>query len=248
MLRPIHEQEIGRPAGLDQAAIEGAHPGGVAGGAAEQRFGRHVADRGQQRDHAQDSQRLDARSGGAVGAEDHAPQLPEIAGVTQRRQPGEFVAVVHDLDAAGTALAQTADLRQRQRGVAAVDVADDVGVRLQHRVGIDIAGSGNGRATGVDGALDARLAGPGDHLLRLVPGLDAAQADFAQQPHPGPGKLGKIGFHHALFEHRRAGQDFHAGRTKVVVGALGGDGERLDADDVPVGGLGDALRRRRPWW
>ena len=62
---------------------------------------------------------------------------------------------MHDLDAAQAALAQAADLVQRQRRVAAVDVADDVGVRLQHRVGVDVAGARHRGAAGVDRALDA---------------------------------------------------------------------------------------------
>jgi hypothetical protein len=134
---------------------------------------------GQQRDHPQNPQRLHPRPGGAVGAQDHPPELVQFACATQCRQPGEFVVIVHDPDAARTALAQAADLRQRQRRVAGVDVADNIGVRLQHRIGIDIAGAGHRRPAGMDGALDAGLARPGHHLLRLIAGFDAAQPDLA---------------------------------------------------------------------
>ena len=58
------------------------------------------------------------------------------------------------------------DLIVRQRGMAAVDVADDVGVRLQHHVLVDKAGAGNRRTAGMDRAVDAVFARPGDHLAR----------------------------------------------------------------------------------
>src|SRR3984893_5175189 len=45
MLRPVHDDEIGRAADLDNAAIQRAHPRGVAGGKTERDFGRHVAER-----------------------------------------------------------------------------------------------------------------------------------------------------------------------------------------------------------
>jgi|SRR5580698_2932912 hypothetical protein len=45
MLRLVHDDEIGGAADLDQAAIEFAHPRGVAGGEAEGEFGRHFAER-----------------------------------------------------------------------------------------------------------------------------------------------------------------------------------------------------------
>ena len=83
--------------------------------------------------------------------------------------------------ARATRLAQLAHMRFGQRGVAAVDVADDVGVGLEHHVLVDQARARDRRAAGVDGALDAVLARPGHHLLRLVAGLDRAEADLAEQ-------------------------------------------------------------------
>ena len=68
------------------------------------------------------------------------------------------------------------------------------------------------------------LAGPGDHLPRLVAGLDAAEADLAEQGDAGVGEFGEIGLDHALFQHRRAGQHLHPGGAEVVEAALGEDG------------------------
>src|SRR3546814_7302255 len=76
---------------------------------------------------------------------------------------------------------------------------------------------------GVDGALDAVLARPGDHALRLLALLHAAEADLAQQLHAGLGELLEVLLDHALLEHRRAGVHLHARRPHVVEGALSGD-------------------------
>src|SRR3977135_2453281 len=45
MLRPVHDDEVGRAPDLDEAAVERTHPGGVAGRKAERDFGRHLAER-----------------------------------------------------------------------------------------------------------------------------------------------------------------------------------------------------------
>ena len=61
----------------------------------------------------------------------------------RRRDRDLLVAVVHDLDGARRLLAQLAHMRFRQRGVAAVDVADDVGVGLEHHILVDQPGAGD---------------------------------------------------------------------------------------------------------
>ena len=145
------------------------------------------------------------------------------------------------------ALAQADDLIVRQRGVAAVDVADDVGVGRQHHVRVDQPGARDRRAAGVDGAADAVLARPRHHLLRLVGFLDAAEADLAQQRDAGRGQFGEVALDHALLEHRRAGQHLDAARAEAGEGALRGDRQRLDADDVlrPAGQVHLARRDHR---
>src|SRR3546814_4575644 len=69
----------------------------------------------------------------------------------------------------------------------------------------DLAGAWDRGTAGVDGALDAVLARPGDHALRLLALLHAAEADLAQQLHAGLGELLEVLLDHALLEHRRAG-------------------------------------------
>src|SRR3954468_23370639 len=58
MLGLVHDDEIRGAADLDEAAVERAHPGGVAGGKTERELRRDVAERGQHRYHAQNSERL----------------------------------------------------------------------------------------------------------------------------------------------------------------------------------------------
>ena len=143
--------------------------------------------------------------------------------------------------------AQAADLVERQGGVAAVDMADHVGVGLEHDILVDQAGAGDRRAAGVDRALDAVFARPGDHLLGFLALLDAAQADLAEQLDAVARHLGEIRLLHALLDHRRAGMDLHAGRAHGVEGALGRHRQRLEADDVlgPAGQMDLAGRDHR---
>ena len=68
MLRPVHDDEIGRASDFDDAAVQRAHPRGVAGCKAERDLRRHLAERGQQRHHAQDSKRLHAGASRRIGA------------------------------------------------------------------------------------------------------------------------------------------------------------------------------------
>ena len=119
-----------------------------------------------------------------------------------------------------------------QRGVAAVDVTDDIRIGFKHHIFVDHARARNRRAAGVNGALDAIFARPRDHLFGFIPGLDRAQADFAQQRHPRIGQIFEVLFGHALFNDRRTGHHLHSAGAKVVKGALGGDGQGFEAHDV----------------
>ena len=145
-----------------------------------------------------------------------------------RGRNGHFlVAVVNDLDRARRLLAQLADMRFRQGGVAAIDVTDDVGVGLQHHVLVDQAGARNRRAASVDGALDAILARPAHHLGRLVTGLDRTQTHLAQQTHARLSELLEVLLDHALFNDRGARQNLDTTGAEVVKSALRGDRQRL---------------------
>ena len=137
-----------------------------------------------------------------------------------------------DLDAATALLAETDDLIIGQGGVAAVDVADDIGIGLQNDILVDQPGAGERGPAGVNGALDPVLARPADHALRLLSGLDAAEADLAEQLDAGRGEVDEVLLLHALFDDRRAGVNLHPAWPKAIEDALAGDGEGLEADDV----------------
>ncbi len=145
VLRLVHQDEIGGAADFDDAAVELAHAGGVAGRQAEGEFGGQVAERGQHRHHAQDAERLHAGAGRRIGAEDDAVEVAHLARGAQREQRRAFVAVVNQLQPALAALADAADLVVGQGGVAAIDMADHVGVGFQHHVLVDQAGAGDRR-------------------------------------------------------------------------------------------------------
>src|SRR3546814_14651770 len=106
----------------------------------------------------------------------------------------------------------------------------------------DLAGAWDRGTAGVDGALDAVLARPGDHALRLLALLHAAEADLAQQLHAGLGALLEVLLDHALLEHRRAGVPLHARPPHVVEGALSGGRQRLQHDEV-LGAIGRTAGR-----
>src|SRR4029078_4339221 len=104
-----------------------------------------------------------------------------LARGAQREQRRTLIAVVNQFEATFAAFTDAADLVVGQRGVAAIDVTDHVGVGFQHHVLVDQAGTGNRGTAGVDGALDAVFARPAHHFPRRRTVLDAAKADFAEQ-------------------------------------------------------------------
>ena len=122
---------------------------------------------------------------------------------------------MHEFETPLAALAQADDLIVRQRRVAAVDVADHVGVGLQYDVLVDETGAWDRRTAGVDGTVDAVFARPGDHLARGRAILHAAKSDLAEIADAGIGKLRKVFFLHAGLDHWRAGVDLHAADAEV---------------------------------
>ncbi len=151
---------------------------------------------------------------------------------TQSVQGGALVTVVHDFEAAPAAFADAGDLIVRQGGMPAIDMADDIGVGGQDDVLVDQPRAGDRRAASMDGALDAVFARPGDHLAGRLTVLHRAQPDLAEQADTGFGEIAKILLDHAVFDDRRPGMHFDAGRAKGRKGPLRGDGECLDPDDV----------------
>ncbi len=139
---------------------------------------------------------------------------------------------MNQLQPALAALADAADLVVGQGRVAAIDVADHVGVCLQHHVLVDQPGTGDRGAAGVDGALDAIFARPADHLARGGAVLDAAETDFAEQFDAGSGELLEVVLDHFVFDDGRAGMNLHAAGAERPERALGENRHRLDADHV----------------
>src|ERR1700722_13821302 len=232
VLRLVHDDEIGRTPDLDDAAVQRAHARGVAGGKTERDFRGHVAERRQQRYHAQNAERLHAGSGRRIGTENDAVKVAHLAGDPQRVKRRAFVAIVYQFEAALAALADAADLVVGQGGVTAIDVTDHVGVGFQHHILVDQAGAGYRRAAGVDGALDAVFARPSDHLARGRTILDAAQSDFAEQLDAGRGQFLEVVLDHFAFDHRRAGMDLHAAGTQRPERALREDRHRFQPDHI----------------
>ena len=232
MLRPVEEHEIGRLANFDQTAVERPHSRGVAGGETESDLGRNVAERRKHRDHPEDSQRLHAGARRRVGSQDHPLELVKLFGGAQREKRRTLVAVVHEFEPAPAALAKARDLTVGQRRVAAVDMADDVGVRFEHDVRINQAGAGNRRAAGVNRAVEAIFARPRDHFARRRSVLDAAQPDLAEEAHPRLRQFLEVALLHAVLDDRRAGVHLYPAGAECGERALRRDRHRFKADDV----------------
>ena len=204
LLRRVEEDETRFASGGDQAAIQAAHFRGVAGREADRHFCRNFSQRRQHRNHAQNAERLHSRACGRIRAENHAMQLLQFFRRSQREQSGALISVMNDFERARRTLAQLDDLIVGQSRVAAVDVADHVGVGFENHVLVDEAGAGNRRPAGVNRALDAVFAGPRNHAASGGSVFHAAQADLAEKLHARGGEFLEVIFHHALFQHRRA--------------------------------------------
>src|SRR5271170_1418033 len=154
---------------------------------------------------------------------------------------------MHKLETATALFAKTVDLIVGQRGMTAVDMADDIGVRLEHDVLVDETGAGDRRAAGMDRAVDPIFASPGDHLARGRSILDAAEPDFAEIADAGAGQLGEVLFLHPRFDDRRAGVNLDAARAERRETTLRIYGHGLEADDVarPAGRMYLAGRHHR---
>ena len=205
----VDEDEVGGPADLDQAAVEQfAHARRVAGGKAEGHLRRGTSP-------SEDSMEIIRRmpSGctpepaGRVGAEDDAlrARRSSLRG-PQRQQcrrahcrcarfpaPRRSSRRVHTICASGRAVWPPLTWPMMS-----VSASSTTSLSMQAR-------AGNRRTAGVDGALDAVFARPGDHLPAGLAVLDRAEADLAEQLHAGRGEIAEILLDHAVLDHRRAG-------------------------------------------
>src|SRR3984885_8866432 len=247
MLGAIHEDEIGGATDLNEPAVECAYARRIAGRKAEGDFRGNVAERSEQCDHPQDAERLNARARRGVGAKDDAVQFAALLGCAQSEQRRAFVAVVHEFETAFAALAQANDLIVGERRVTAIDVADHVGVRLEHDVLVDEPGARDGRTAGMNRAVDAVFARPSDHLARSRPIFDAAEPDLTEEADAGGGKLLEIMLLHPRLDHRRARVHLHTAGAKVRKAALRCNRHRLKSDDVarPTGRVNFARGHHR---
>src|SRR5476649_957895 len=110
MLRPVHDHEVGRAPDLHETAVQRAHPRGVAGRETERDFGGYLAERRQQRYHAQDPKRLHAGARRRIGAEDDAIEVTHFARDAQSIEGLALIAIVDQFEAALAALADATDL------------------------------------------------------------------------------------------------------------------------------------------
>ena len=129
-------------------------------------------------------------------------------------------------------LAQRRDLVVGKRRVAAIDVADNIGVGLKHHIFIDQARAGDRWASGVNRALDAVFAGPRYHLPRCLAVFNAAESYFAENLDARCGQFFEIIFDHSVLDDRSAGMNFYSSRTEGVKGALGENSHGLETDNI----------------
>src|ERR1700688_1464763 len=127
-------------------------------------------------------------------------------------------------------LAQRRDLVVGKRRVAAINVADNIGVGLKHHIFIDQAGAGNRWASGVNRALDAVFAGPRYHLPRCLAVFNAAESDLAENLDARCGQFFEIILNHSMLDDRSAGINFYSSRTEGMKGTLGKNRHGFETD------------------
>ena len=130
VLRTIDQNKIGRFANFDNTTVKLTHSGGIACGKTKRNFRRNIPKAGQHCDHPQNSQRLYTRPSRRVSSQNNAFGLANFKGRPHRQQAGTLIAIMHNLDAPRTALAQAGDLIVRQGGMPAIDMADNIRIRL----------------------------------------------------------------------------------------------------------------------
>src|ERR1700730_6841495 len=126
MLRSVQENEIRRAPDFDQSAIEVTHAGSIAGGKAKDYLRGNFSERRERGNYAKNSQRLNAGAGRCVRPQDHPIQLVKFFRDAEGKERGAFISVVNNLQSALGLLAQSANLRVRQRGMPALDMNGDV--------------------------------------------------------------------------------------------------------------------------
>ena len=139
---------------------------------------------------------------------------------------------MHDFERPRGLLTELHDLIAGQRRVPAIDVPDDVRVRLQHHVLIDQARSRDRWPSGVNRALDAILPRPQDHLPRRLPVLHATQPDFSQDGHARRRQFFEVFFDHAMLDHRCPAMNPYPTRAERRKYSLRKYRHRLDAHHV----------------
>ena len=220
MLGLVDDDHVSRLADLKHATIQFPHPRCIAGRETEHGFRRHIAQTGEHGDHPQNAERLHPRPRRRVCPENHPLRLPQFERCAHGQQAGTLIPVMDYLDAAPTLLAKTNDLVIREGSMATINMADDVGIGLQHHVLVDETGARDRRATGVNGALHTVFARPGNHLLRRIANLHRAEAHLAEKLNPSFREGFEILLHHTFFNHRRTGQDLYAGGAEIIVPTL----------------------------
>src|SRR6266480_4772506 len=98
--------------------------------------------------------------------------------------------------------------------MAAIDVADDVSIGLEHDVFVNETRSWDRRSASMNRALNSVFPSPGDHLACGLSVLDATQPYLAENIHACCCELFEIVFHHPVLDHGSAGMDIHPAGPK----------------------------------
>ena len=232
MLGFVDHHESGGAARGNQSAVQFSDFRRVAGGKTDCDLGRYLSERRQHRNHAQDAERLHPRPAG-----ESVPRITRSScfssfAVRSVSNAARSLPLWTTSNARVRFLAQSHDLIVGQRGVAAVDVSDDIGVGREHDVFVNQAGTGNRGAAGVDGALNPEFARPGHHLPRRGAVFHASQADLAQHGDARRGQVFEIFLDHSVLNHRRAGVNSHAAGSKGRERPLGKNRHGLQPDHI----------------
>ena len=177
----------------------------------------------------------------SVVAEDHAAELALFGSAVEDVLSGLRVAALHDLHRERGLVHDAVNFVQRNGGRAAIDVGNNVGLRLDDVVRGNGGGAGDGSTAGVHLHLEAVLVGPLDHGSRSLGVVDGAEADLTDDPDAFLGEVFEVLLDQTLLEDQSAAFDLHAGNA-LGKALVADNGLRLGR---PSDGRGYGIRRQR---
>ena len=194
---------------------------------------RQAAQRRHQRHHADHAVGLHAGARRRIRADQEVLEASLGQAGLQRYQCGFLVAIMNHLQRSRGPFAQGPHTGMGNRGWPTIDVADDIGLRLEHIIAVDEMRARNRWTARMHDRFKPDLTAPIDNALRIRPLGDGTQADLADMADARSLEFGIDITGKAQFRHRCARDHLGSCRTEILEAALRHNRQRLDALRIP---------------